>query len=471
MGITANMRRRQGGAIIVIFLVSLFLILGMFGLALDAARLYNRKVDLQALADVAALSAARKLVGTSLGVDQAVSAAAAAASRQNVNYGQDGVPWSEAAIQFSDSPSGGWRDASAARATPGKILFVKVDTADLPASVGQFHTVFMRFLPDGAKIAATTAKAVAGRTTLNILPLGVCAMAPLVAEPRLVTGELVQYGFRRGVTYDLMQLNPMPGESEPVHFTISPFGAAAGTSTATVGPYVCGGHLPAQSVVSDTVKVDQPFKLAELHEHLNSRFGQYPTGACDPRAAPPDKNIKSFVHSETNLWMRTTPTRQGAARSTARSRIETIADLPSPGNVPAELGMLWAAAKPVPFTQYVPGMPEPENGYVAYGRGNWRNLYLPAAPEPKPGYPDDTPYGARYSPYYVLPPLVHGTAVANRRILNVPLLSCPVSGGSATVLGIGRFFMTVPATPTSLHAEFGGLASESNLRGPVELYK
>jgi hypothetical protein len=58
--------------------------------------------------------------------------------------------------------------------------------------------------------------------------------------------------------------------------------------------------------------------------------------------------------------------------------------------------------------------------------------------------------------------------------LNVPLLSCPVAGGSnvsATVLAIGKFFMTVPATSTTIHAEFAGVVPEQSLGGPVELFQ
>jgi hypothetical protein len=54
--------------------------------------------------------------------------------------------------------------------------------------------------------------------------------------------------------------------------------------------------------------------------------------------------------------------------------------------------------------------------------------------------------------------------------LNLPLLACPVSGDKATVLGIGKFFMTVPATATSLYGEFAGLVSEQALGSQVQLY-
>lgn len=70
---------RQRGAIFVMFAVMVVALLSMAGLALDLAQAYNRRVELQALADAVALAAARELNGTSAGIDKAVSAAATAA--------------------------------------------------------------------------------------------------------------------------------------------------------------------------------------------------------------------------------------------------------------------------------------------------------------------------------------------------------------------------------------------------------
>jgi hypothetical protein len=55
--------------------------------------------------------------------------------------------------------------------------------------------------------------------------------------------------------------------------------------------------------------------------------------------------------------------------------------------------------------------------------------------------------------------------------LNVPLLSCPITGSRASALGIGRFFMTVKPTGSALNAEFAGVAPEASVGGGVELYK
>jgi hypothetical protein len=74
---------------------------------------------------------------------------------------------------------------------------------------------------------------------------------------------------------------------------------------------------------------------------------------------------------------------------------------------------------------------------------------------------------------FLSPSSAHLPGVRYRRVLNVPLLSCPVAAGAnvtANVLAIGRFFMTVPATATSISAEFAGVVPEQSLGGRVEMY-
>jgi hypothetical protein len=59
-------------------------------------------------------------------------------------------------------------------------------------------------------------------------------------------------------------------------------------------------------------------------------------------------------------------------------------------------------------------------------------------------------------------------------VLNVPLLQCPVPAGTsatATVVGIAKFFMTVPATATAVYAEFAGMNTETALGGNARLYR
>jgi Flp pilus assembly protein TadG len=475
-------RRRRRGAVAIVFLLMLGGMIGFIGFALDLSRVYNRRAELQTVANIAALAAARQLNGTPLGIDNALLQAGNAVSALKFQYNKRNIAWSDAALSFSASPGGGWIDAAAAKDAPAGVLYVRADTSKLGAAVGTLNLVFMRVVSAALDSVSVAAKAVAGRSTIDVMPLAVCAMSDVAAAKRSNPGppaneELVEFGFRRGVAYDLMQLNPNGVTAE--NFVIDPFsppgtpGAAANTGAAFVGPYACAGQLGMPRVFGGAITVARPFPLAELYRQLNSRFDDYTGGHCAYATAPPDANIRSYVFNTSVPWMAAAPVRQAAQSSSVGGKLWTVADpAPAPaGNTAAMYGPLWAYARAVPFASYVPGAVEPAAGYTAFSQTAWSTLYAPGAPAAKSSYPGSgsTPYKAVGN---ALAPS-SGPGVANRRVLNVALLACPVGAGattSATVLGIGKFLMTVPATETALYAEFGGLAAETSLAGAVELY-
>lgn len=474
---------RQHGAFAIMFALMLVALLGFIGMSLDLGQAYNRKVELQTVANIAALAAARQLNGTAAGVSNALSKAALAVAALKYQYNQQAVSWNDAALTFSTSSGGAWIDAAAALSAPSGLLFAKVDTSKLDGAPGAVELAFMQILTNALASTSVSSTAVAGRSRINVAPLAVCALSTTAAAPRANSGnvELVEYGFRRGVGYDLMQLNPNGTSAE--NFVIDPFDPPGATGTAgnmapgVVGPYVCSGQLAIPLISGAPLTVGRPFPLASLYNQLNSRFDQYAGALCSYATAPPDANIKSFLYGSMISWMSTAPGAQGAASSTYDGKLWTIADPASgalPGNTASMYGPLWVYARAVPYSSYVPGSPEPASGYTPFGTSAWSALYQPGAPAATASYPSgvSTPYKATSGSYFLAPSAAH-KGIAGRRVLNVPLLSCPVPAGAtatATVLGIGKFLMTVPATATTLYAEFGGLALEQSLGGPVELY-
>lgn len=454
----------------------LFVLLGVCGMAIDLGMMYNRRVDMQNLADAVAAAAASKLDGTPQGITRALSGAESVALRYRYQYGL-AVRWNEAAIQFATRPdrSGDWVAAELARVTPNGRLFARVDTLALDASHSLVRSIFMNVFGQ-SKDALMQGVAIAGRTGIRIMPLAVCAMSPVAAASR-TTGagnELVEFGFRRGVAYDLMQLNP--DGTTPANFVINPFappgtvGTAGPTSPAIVGPYVCAGTMSMARVTGGAITVARPFPLSALFEHLNSRFDRYASGACTRPGAPPDYNIKPYPYTSI-AWMTTAPMMQSAASLTASDKLYTVADAnPTPsGTTAGKFGPLWSFAKAVPFSAYVPNLAEPATGYSTFNAASWNTLYNPGQPAAGT-YPENTPYQASSGPYFMAPST---RGLRNRRVLNVPMLSCPIGPGTiatATVLGIGKFFMTVPATSTSIYAEFGGLISDQALSSATVLF-
>ena len=477
--------QKQHGAFALMFAGLLLVLVGVGGFALDLGMIYNRKAELHGLSRIVALAAARELNGTPDGVTAALTSAADAAQRLKYQYGLS-ITWSEAAITFSNSPdrNGEWVGAQTARATPARRFYVRVDTSGLEQEIGEVNTIFMRIFSDAHATVPISDQAIAGRTSVNVLPLAICAMSTTAGAPRTNTGppELVEYGFRRGVSYDLMQLNP--GGTTPANFVIDPhtppggLGSSLNTSENSVGPYICSGRMQIPNVTGGPIRVTSPFPIATFFRQLNSRFDQFPDNVCHPNGAPPDFNVKSFAFDVTNgtPWMNPRPTVKSALKSTAGTRLQTIADLDTPpsGSVPSEYGPLWTYARAVKFPSYIPGKPEPSAGYAKFATSDWSSLYATVPPPSTSGYPSKQPYQATSGTNYV-PPSSQNLAisVSNRRVLHVPLLACPVAPGgntAATVLAIGKFFMTVPATDASVHAEFAGIAPESQLTGQVTLY-
>ena len=461
---------RESGAIAIMTIGALIIIIGFCGFALDFSQVLNRRMELQNTADVAALAAARELNGTQAGVTNAVQAAAArfggsSATAVTFQYGRT-MAWSDTAIEFGRSPSGPWEASGTAGDNPGEIRYVRVSTDGLDPSYGEVSTLFMPFFSTDLKTVRTNARAIAGRAAIKVAPLGVCAMRP--EEKRNRNGELEEYGFRRGVGYDLMDLNP-DSTSSGKSFLIDPLMAVGQTGTSTsslddVKPFVCTGTLGIARVTGGQLSVSSPFPLSSLVDHLNSRFVA-DSSTCNTDLAPPDFNVKAYKFDTGVPWMSTARNGQSAAFSDADGKRWTIAGPdPTPAGTTAEMyGPLWSYAKAVQFAA-----PEPSSGYTAYGTTNWNTLYSPGQPKAT-GYPSTTPYMQSGGTNFQAP-TGSNKGMRHRRVLNVPLLECPVSGSKATVLGIGRFFMTVPADSAHLYAEFAGLVPEQTLNIEMRLY-
>jgi Flp pilus assembly protein TadG len=483
------------------------LMIGFTGLAVELSQVYNRKVELNGLAHAVALAAARELNGTSGGVDNAVLQARRLVAAAKYGYGKNGFTWSDSFISFASTPTAAsWVGAGDAKssATVKSIWFVKVDTRELGDAAGTVTMVLMPVLGPSFSSITLQEVAVAGRTSIKVMPLAICAMSPDEGSDRVdsVTSgsttttrdELVQYGFRRGVSYDLMQLNPNGTSAET--FVIDPFlgpgvnSATITTSAAALSQFVCVGEMWMPRVTGGTLKVTRPFPLAGLYQQLNSRFDIYDATApddqrCKPKSAPPDVNVKQYAPGSVS-WMSPAPTVQSpgtattAAAGTDPGRLQSNADLAAlpTGQTAANYGPLWSYAKAVPFSQYTVGVPEPAAGYTPFPLADWATLYKPNTGNPAPAassYPTVSPYMSTQATMSAQALLARRPlAERNRRVLNVPLLSCPVAAGtdsSATVLAVGKFFMTVQASDTRLIAEFAGIAPESILRGKVEVFQ
>ncbi|MEW6020569.1 MAG: pilus assembly protein TadG-related protein [Pseudomonadota bacterium] len=462
-------RRSEAGSIAIMTSAVLILMVGMFGVALDLSRAYNRKMELQMVADITALAAANALDGTEAGIERAVAAATVTANSFSFSYSRGSVAWSPEALSFGTAPSGGsggWVDNAVAKSDAGRVFFVRVDTARLDAGHGHVTNVLVPVMSSAFGATQVTAVAVAGRDAINALPLAICANSNVPASA-LASGELVEFGFRRGVSYNLMNLNP--GGRTPEHFLVNPI-SLAGTGNASmlarldiVSTYICTGKMAIPALQGGAVAVERGFPLEAVYPHLNTRFGTY-IAPCTPYSAPADPNQTEFDLTHVG-WMKDKPDGLSANALPDPEMLVTVAEKPA-GATGTAYGPLWSYARAAKHSSWVSNRGvEPLNGYATYNATDWGTLYKPGTPGVQ-NYPGSTPYQTTGGANAY-------KTIFNTRVLRVPLLNCPVAAGakaSAQVVGIGRFFMTVKATSSAVYGEFAGAEAWSAIGGSARLY-
>jgi Flp pilus assembly protein TadG len=175
--VTVNRRSKSKGSILIVTCLSMVVIAGIAGLAVDAGRMYVARNELRSFADSAALSAALQLDGTSEGIAKARAAAASASAGAN-KWDMATKAISNVTIKFAkgaDKTSNRPDDAtwSTSPADPASYRFARVvASVDVPM-------ILMR--------RGTSAVVVSG-TAGQMLeePLPVTAIAPEASESRPV---------------------------------------------------------------------------------------------------------------------------------------------------------------------------------------------------------------------------------------------------------------------------------------------
>jgi len=458
---------KQSGTIAVMTALALPALIGMCGLALELAMIYERQAQMQQIADAAALTAAQRLDGTAAGVQLAYEDATRVTIDRQV-YGVSRYFMLDAStLSFAADLSGAWLDYAAARSAPAGLRYARVDLATQGGGYTTLPQAFGTLLGSSAT-TTVNARAMAGPNGMRVLPLAICAASGAPVATRNNGGgllERVEYGFRYGVGYNLLALNPAAGAASGEYFLVdpvSPPGSAAvasSTDDSQVAPFMCAGKLAYPSLAG-ALNLRRGASFG-LWRQLNSRFNVYGgADACKPNSAPPDTNVREYRGAQAN-WMSSSPTHASASSSTpaAGKPLLTVADGAPilPAIAPSQYGTLW-----------VYGAAKKDNGSSTFSASAWPTLYPSssalgsATPWPGTGGTGPAPYtGASSSTAPVGNP-----GRANRRVLYVPLLSCPVAAGvyvNGTVLAVARFLLTAQASATEVPGEFAGILSASEV--------
>lgn len=519
---------KQRGAVAVITGLAAVILVAFLGLTVDLGHAYVGTSELQNAADAAALAGAKELNQTAAGVTAAVNKAIAIAAQHNYNFSTpvsitiDNIrvgscPNPSTTNTFgrpaSRSPSCSFVAASSitSNALAAGMTFLEVDT-----STQNLSTYFMRVV--AIDTVGVAGYAVAGRFITDVTPIGVCAIDPDNRTSKYTYGdgstELLELGFRRGVSYNIVGLNPLGGASG-VPFLINPVDAPPAacdpnhSSANFTAPFICqGSSAVAGTLTADTqVYVNTGLSAGPMQRALNSRFDDFGGGSpCDPGTAPPDSNIKEFKAADVipppsppavghpRDWMQagasTLPSQQTVSLNTLNANkpnywptspfTPTLPSPPNPSTLPfVQYGALWSYT----HAYHADGSSPPKAG-TAFDATNaeWAKLYNNNAPTfggfnlldtanypgaAGTGFPSGTPaapYNQTSGNYFVAP--TH-PGVRNRRVLNIVIVDCSTlgSGGLScaplTVKGIGKFFMQVRAnltgSPQRIDTEFAGL--------------
>lgn len=491
---TRSRNTPQRGAAAMVFLLVLPALLGVIGFAIDLSRLYSRKIEMQQSADAIALAAATRLDGTQGGVARAAAAAVELVGTMPLSNGHMvSTYWTSEALSFASSPDAAdseWLTKDAVNATnaPG-LLYAKVDTGKLVTSAlygddaSVVQMAMASFLPGVASSFNVNARAVAGKLVVPITPIAVCAVSTSATGTHTnngVSADPLAYGFRLGVSYNLLQLDhtgSVPAASTAGRAwlvnPIDPIDHANSDShfdAEHVKPFICAGksaigQMGGREVYLKSITGSLKASGFNLADWLNSRFG---TTTCNPKGAPPDSNVREFygnANGYSNWYMQVTQYDIPAAASynDNNGNVVAFADLPyknaqynaTPAPSEKSFGPLWAYSKPTGFkTADWPKMYQVTAvGKIQPPAGGQSTdtTFVRAA---NANYPKTTPY---YDKSHSLAPS-EGGGVAERRVLNIPLLDCSAGTPSSQgkVLAVGRFFMTGKATDTVIPGEFAG---------------
>lgn len=458
-------RQHQQGAVVIMLGLSLLVLFGFLALVFDLGRTYVVRTELQNAADAAALAGAKDLNRKASGISKAIATVAAIGlqnktafsfktdARINITHDMISVgscPEDNCMVLVSSITS----DAAAADKT-----FIKVH---IPS--GSLTTFFARIF--GNQTTQTFGRAVAGFYLTDVTPIGICAIDLNRGGIRTTAAgdELTEFGFRRGVSYNIMKLGPIGGSGQP--YLLNPVDKWGGpscdpshSSATYTAPFVCSGTSATVGAVPGYVFGNTGISAGPMEVALNSRFE---VNAC----APQDENVQAYAFDTTGdgypaSWMASDPVRQSILTDSTTQKPVTSPSF-------ADYGVLWTYNRAVKAVAPTPPASSPYTAGDPFTPDKWPDLYggnqlgnYPAEPQ--------TPYSAGG---------VYATTTSgksDRRVLNIAIVNCSVSTGTGCnstlkIEAIGRFFMQVKADlPKSIDAEFAGLVEP--LPTDIRLYK
>ncbi|NTZ81501.1 pilus assembly protein TadG [Burkholderia metallica] len=265
--VTRRSLHRQRGAVAIIVGLSLAVMIGFVGLALDLGKLYVTRSELQNSADACALSAARDLT-SAISLSVAEADGIAAGHLNFVFFQKKSVQMStDANVTFSDSLTNPFL-AKNAVTTPANIKYVQC-TATL-SNIAHWFIEVLNVMPgtklaNAAEVSASAIATVGGGQTTCAIPVFVCRAA--AASPYKV-GDWITSPSGSSTTYG-------PGN----------FGWAAldgSTNETTISNELSGNTCN----ITSPPDLSTPGQMSAALRAWNTRFGIYTNGANGSSGQP-----------------------------------------------------------------------------------------------------------------------------------------------------------------------------------------
>lgn len=291
----ASAGRRQKGTVAIIVGLSLAVLIGFVGLALDLGRLYVNKTELQSAADACALAAAAELVcvpgASACPVSYLQNAEAAgiyAAGRNSKDFQASGVSVAAADVRFNTAigPNAEYKSRTSAGVDTNSKFAMCI------ARSNGIVPWFMGVLGIGASDVGATAVATLapGQGFCPSVPIGLCN------KGGVTTGDF-GYGVGEWVASDFTSGNGggkgkadedddsgnLTGAFKWVDFSANPGGNKEIRQVLAGSSSVCG--------LRKGVNIQQTGQQQGAKSAYNTRFGIYANGAnaYTPQNAPPDR--------------------------------------------------------------------------------------------------------------------------------------------------------------------------------------
>lgn len=262
-----TLRRHQGGAVAVVVGLTIFVLVGMIGLALDLGQMFVNKTELQNAADACALAAARELDGNADALVRADAAGLLVGNQNRVGFQNAAIAFAADDITYSDQLSPNSAYSNSADPATARFAMCTVRRDD----IGMW---FMGVFGQGDQtVGAYAVATLAPSQTTCAIPIGMCKM-PGGSAPGfgLVVGQWYSGKFSAGTpsttgSYNWIDFVPNGGGANEIRDLLS-------------GPGQC--ELPPIGA-----QVGQQGQISSATDAWNTRFGLY-KGSYNITSSPPD---------------------------------------------------------------------------------------------------------------------------------------------------------------------------------------